>query len=243
MIFQAFPFSNAHELNLDWILEYIRKLPKTVNNTEPDENGNINLAGVSGVTSVDGIGADGAGNIDLVESIPDWDNPGDGFHIGSDGAGWYVFSFMTGSDGVQIICQETADNLLIRSCSSGTWSNGILMNPITQDKSGTINWNPSVVDTLNVRTITCWENSNWINLQLQFLAKAATAPMVIIATGCPIPQQTATLGIGMIKDVNTGATAPCQVQIDDMGVICMGYSGQAAQAGDEITIVMTYPKA
>ena len=244
MIFQAFPFSNAHELNLDWILEYIRKLPKTVNNTEPDENGNINLAGVSGVTSVDGIGADGAGNVNLIETIADIDNPADGFHIYNDSYD-FVFSFMDSinSVGVQVIVEMGFTNMGLRSFDSGTWTDWISMDPSTISLRDNIVFNPAVVDLLNATTRTCWQNGNWINLQIQFLTKAATAPMLIIATGCPIPVATATLGIGMIKDSQTGETFPCQVQIDDTGVLAIGYSGQAAQAGDEITIVMTYPKA
>lgn len=38
---------------------------KTVNNTSPDAAGNVNLPTVAGVTSVDGIGADGSGNVPL----------------------------------------------------------------------------------------------------------------------------------------------------------------------------------
>lgn len=37
----------------------------TVNSTEPDENGNVNLPQISGVTSVCGVGADGNGNVAL----------------------------------------------------------------------------------------------------------------------------------------------------------------------------------
>ena len=69
-----FPYTNFHDLNLDWLLQQLRKAVFTVNNTEPDANGNVNLAGVSGVTSVNGIGADGSGNISLsaadVNAVP-----------------------------------------------------------------------------------------------------------------------------------------------------------------------------
>lgn len=37
----------------------------SVNNTEPDDNGNINLPQVSGVTSVCGVGADSSGNVQV----------------------------------------------------------------------------------------------------------------------------------------------------------------------------------
>lgn len=60
-----YPYTNFHDLNLDWLIKTLRSAVYKVNNTEPDADGNVNLAGVSGVTSVNGIGADGAGNIQL----------------------------------------------------------------------------------------------------------------------------------------------------------------------------------
>ena len=60
-----FPYTNFHDLNLDWLIKTLRSAVFKVNNTLPDQDGNVNLAGVSGVTSVNGIGADGAGNIQL----------------------------------------------------------------------------------------------------------------------------------------------------------------------------------
>ena len=67
--FNLFPYTNFHDLNMDWIIKNLKTLWSkavfSVNNTTPDEYGNINLPGVSGVSSVDGIGADGAGNVQL----------------------------------------------------------------------------------------------------------------------------------------------------------------------------------
>ena len=60
-----YPYTNFHDLNLDWLIKTLRSAVYKVNNTEPDADGNVNLAGVSGVSSVNGIGADGAGNIQL----------------------------------------------------------------------------------------------------------------------------------------------------------------------------------
>lgn len=64
-----FPYSNFHDLNMDWIIKSIKTLFTksvfSVNNTEPDENGNVNLPTVAGVSSVNGIGADGQGNVQL----------------------------------------------------------------------------------------------------------------------------------------------------------------------------------
>lgn len=67
--FNLFPYTNFHDINMDWIIKSLKTLWTksvfTVNNTAPDAEGNVNLAGVSGVTAVDGIGADGAGNVQL----------------------------------------------------------------------------------------------------------------------------------------------------------------------------------
>lgn len=67
--FNLFPYTNFHDINMDWIIKNLKTLWTksvfTVNNTPPDAEGNVNLAGVSGVTAVDGIGADGAGNVQL----------------------------------------------------------------------------------------------------------------------------------------------------------------------------------
>lgn len=67
--FNLFPYTNFHDINMDWIIKNLKtlwgKAVFSVNNTTPDEDGNINLPGVSGVSSVDGIGADGAGNVQL----------------------------------------------------------------------------------------------------------------------------------------------------------------------------------
>ena len=73
-LFNIFPYTNFHDLNMDWIINKIKDILKTavftVNNTKPDENGNVNLSQVSGMTSVNGIGADGAGNVAIKTSVP-----------------------------------------------------------------------------------------------------------------------------------------------------------------------------
>lgn len=70
-----YPYTNFHDLNLDWLIKTLRSAVFKVNNTLPDQDGNVNLSGVSGVTSVNGIGADGTGNIQLtaanVGALPD----------------------------------------------------------------------------------------------------------------------------------------------------------------------------
>ena len=78
-MFNLFPFTNCHDLNMDWIIQNIKALFSksvfSVNNTKPDENGNVNLPTVAGVSSVNGIGADGSGNVQLnasdVGALPD----------------------------------------------------------------------------------------------------------------------------------------------------------------------------
>ena len=67
MFRNLFPYTNFHDLNMDWIIKSIKMLFSksvfTVNNTAPDETGNVNLPTVAGVSSVNGVGADGQGNV------------------------------------------------------------------------------------------------------------------------------------------------------------------------------------
>ena len=69
------PYSNFHDLNLDWIVAKLRKAVFTVNGQTPDEEGEITLPSVAGVSSVNGVGPDGAGNVALtpadVGALPD----------------------------------------------------------------------------------------------------------------------------------------------------------------------------
>ena len=70
-----FPYSNFHDINLDWIVGKLKKAVFTINGQAPDSEGNVNLSQVSGVTTVNGVGADGAGNVQLtpadVNALPD----------------------------------------------------------------------------------------------------------------------------------------------------------------------------
>lgn len=74
-MFRGFPYTNFHQLNLDWLIETIKdvdsEMVKSVNNTTPDANGNINLPTVSAVSSVNGIGADGNGNVNITYANSD----------------------------------------------------------------------------------------------------------------------------------------------------------------------------
>lgn len=68
--FNLFPYTNFHDINMDWIIKNLKTLWTksvfTVNNTPPDQEGNVNLPTVSGMSSVNGIGADGNGNVSIV---------------------------------------------------------------------------------------------------------------------------------------------------------------------------------
>lgn len=68
-LFNIFPYTNFHDLNMDWIINKLKNIMNTavftVNNTTP-VNGNVNLPQVSGMSSVNGIGADGNGNVSIV---------------------------------------------------------------------------------------------------------------------------------------------------------------------------------
>lgn len=70
MFGNRFPYSNFHDINMDWIINTIKTLWSksvfTVNNTAPDASGNVNLPQVSGMSSVNGIGADGQGNVQII---------------------------------------------------------------------------------------------------------------------------------------------------------------------------------
>ena len=36
-----FPFTNFHELNLDWVLQQVKKAVKSINGVEPDDSGEV----------------------------------------------------------------------------------------------------------------------------------------------------------------------------------------------------------
>lgn len=70
-----YPYSNFHDINLDWIVGKLKRAVFTINGQAPDDDGNVNLSQISGVTTVNGVGADGAGNVQLtpadVNALPD----------------------------------------------------------------------------------------------------------------------------------------------------------------------------
>ncbi len=71
--FNRFPYTNFHELNLDWILERLKELGgtalvKTVNNVNADSDGNISLTGadIPGVIrTVNNQSGDSDGNVNV----------------------------------------------------------------------------------------------------------------------------------------------------------------------------------
>lgn len=70
-----FPYSNFHDINLDWILAKLKNAVFSVNGQQPDDDGNIDLPSVAGVSSVNGVGPDSLGNVTLnasdVNAMPD----------------------------------------------------------------------------------------------------------------------------------------------------------------------------
>lgn len=71
--FNRFPYTNFHELNLDWILERLKELTgtnlvKTVNNESADSNGNISLDASdipNAILSVNSKAPDSDGNVNV----------------------------------------------------------------------------------------------------------------------------------------------------------------------------------
>lgn len=62
-----FPYTNFHELNLDWIIGVIKRAVFSINGITPDSNGNVQVNGadLGAVVSVDGVSPDSLGNVDL----------------------------------------------------------------------------------------------------------------------------------------------------------------------------------
>lgn len=75
-MFQFFPWTNSHQLNLDWILEFLKHIPWTVNGKEADpETHNINLAGwEGGVLEID-QGGTGMSDLQVVSTASDIAEP------------------------------------------------------------------------------------------------------------------------------------------------------------------------
>ena len=63
-----FPYSNFHDINLDWIVGKLKRAVYTINGQSPDDEGNVTLPAVAGVSSVNGVGPDSVGNVTLTAS-------------------------------------------------------------------------------------------------------------------------------------------------------------------------------
>ena len=243
MFYQNFPFSNAHQLNLDWILMTLKRFPLTVNQTSPDENGNINLPTVAGMSSWNGIGADGAGNVDPIESLVDWDAPDPGFHVYSDGT--YLMLAWNNDDDVmaELVFPGPTGGIAFRTAESGTWNDWTWIDNMCQDMSSDITLGlPSCIDQFQPYNTKAWVQGGRASVYIEGKTSAAAGANDHIAGGLPVPL-TVEDGyvIGMILDSQTSALKPCRFLIDGNGDLTFSYLGNAAQAGDVLVIRAEYP--
>lgn len=259
-MFQFFPFSNAHQLNLDWILETISKLPWTVNNTYPDELHNINLPQVSGMSSWNGIGADGAGNVNPLENIADLDNAGldvhfyhwsnpstahnpydgdnmisqEGFCISYQNFGGYIVQLAWGAGGKEFA---------VRSLTYGnpwtSWSYPI----VSKDIQTNIVLNSTNLDLNEFYNIQAKVQNGWCFGYVEASCTGILSGNMELASGFPVPlMEPATAHfMGVIKDINTSELSPCRFGIDSTGKLLMDYMGNTQQAGDVIAVSFSYP--
>lgn len=65
-----FPFTNFHELNLDWVLQQVKKAVKSINGVEPDDSGEVTLtpADIGAIPPEQGLPAGGNANDILIKS-------------------------------------------------------------------------------------------------------------------------------------------------------------------------------
>lgn len=266
-MFQFFPFTNAHQLNLDWILETMAHLPKTVNNTCPDEQGNINLPTVAGMSSWNGIGADGAGNVDPVEYVSDLDNAAVGLHFyrwenpDTDNNPYGAAEntgYMTGSGGgmcisyvtasgyaVQIANNAGCDTVAVRFLNVGDpWSSWKYYNPKAVNVSSNITLGPMVIDLNEDHTANAYIQNGWAFVYIEGKSDTAVGLNDIIANGLPIPANPGRCYTwGAIQDVNTSEIKPCRFLIDAYGILQFSYLGNCDNTHDVISLVAVYPVA
>ena len=262
----GFPYTNAHQLNLDWILEYIQTLPHTVNNTGPDENGNVNLPNVSGMSSWNGIGADGAGNVDPLEFTADLNNAAEGLHFykwdnpNTDNnpygaaenlgymAGWgggiCISSKTSNGYAVQLAINNGDTCIAMRSLAAGDpWDSWKYINIYVKAVSSSITLNPSVVDLNSAYNIDGMTAKGFADIYLEVVTAAAAGNNDVIATGLPIPANSYSYTMGMIQDANTGEFKPCRFFVNASGNLTFSYAGEASNAGDKLFIHAIYPLA
>lgn len=260
-MFQFFPFTNAHQLNLDWILETLKTFPRTVNNTYPDEDGNINLPTVAGMSSWNGIGADGSGNVDPAEHISDLDNAAEGFHIykwtdPTDSNTPYDATYFLAQQGH---CYSGRDNngyitqissgfggniLALRSYIPGDgWSSWTYWNSYIGDLSSDITLNAAVVDTDEPYTVSAWTLNKWAFVYIECSSIAAVGSGDTIASNLPLPANPGPPCYvwGAVQDINTTEIKPCRYVIGPTGLLEFSYLGHCNNAHDIISLVATYP--
>ena len=244
-MFNFFPFSDNHQLNLDWILMQLKKVPLTVNGTPPDKFGNINLPSVSGMSSWNGIGADGAGNVDPLENIADMDDPDPGLHFYNQGE-VVIMSFNNDNDmKVQIGAPGPYESIAYRVYYSGSWSDWTFINNSLQDVSADITFGQfSCIDTLQPHSTKAVIKNGMASIYIEGYTNSAAGLAQNIASGLPIPADTGSgLGYitGMILDSVTSTLKPCRFLIDGDGDLMFSYLGNAEQAGDVLIIRGDYP--
>ena len=259
-IFQYFPFTNAHQLNLDWILETLQTFPRTVNNTLPDDNGNINLPTVAGMSSWNGIGADGAGNVDPAEHISDLDNAAEGFHIykwtdPTDSNTPYDATYFLARQGH---CYSGKDNngyitqissgfggniLALRSYIPGDgWSSWMYINPHVIDRTGDITFSPTMIDDNEPYEIVVKEKMGWVSVYFEAKTLGSSGNNDPIASGFPVPAYRQ-YSLGYIIDALTSDIIPCRYEIDGYGHLNFGTLGNASNTHDVLIASFTYPLA
>ena len=259
-MFQFFPFTNAHQLNLDWILETLKTFPRTVNNTYPDEDGNINLPTVAGMSSWNGIGADGAGNVNPLEDISDldnaklnlhfyhWTNPStahnpydannmisqEGFCISYQNFGGYIVQIAWGSGG---------DVFAVRSLNYGyPWSSWKYINSI-------LNLSPYLIlDATNIDTnqpfsYYAYQVNGWCFGYVAGVSTGILSGNAKIMEGLPVPlcDPIPYQFIGMVELLPNVELRPCKFQINSNGELTFSFVGNTEEAGDYVYCSFAYP--
>lgn len=263
-MFQFFPFSNTHQLNLDWILETISKLPWTVNGQFPDELHNINLPQVSGMSSWNGIGADGAGNVNPLEDIADLDDAAEGLHfyhwedpdtnnnpygaaenIGyMTGDGGYVISYVNSSGaGVQIGANAGDYTLATRCKDAGqSW---LVWRYIkgTVDISSNLTLNASNIDLDQPYGKYAYIQNDWCFGYVEGVSTGILSGNAKIMDGLPIPlcDPVPYQFTGMIELLPDIELRPCKFQVNSNGELTFSFVGNTEEAGDYICCSFAYP--
>lgn len=268
-LFNFFPYSNLHQLNLDWILEQLSKFPLSVNNTFPDENGNINLPSVASMSSWNGIGADGQGNVDPIETIEDLNLPAVGFHIyrwenpntlhnpygaaentgymAAAGGGLCWSSFTSTDFATQLAINNGSSCIAIRTKESeDAWSVWHYMDSVPKDVSANITLgSPSCIDMTKPYSTSAIVQAGHASILVEGSLRVAAGLNDFVAAGLPIPYMP-DIGIGyimgVVQDSSTTEIRPCRFFVDHQGDLRFSYMGNG-QINDVISIRGEYPIA